>query len=394
MTSSLLDYITSSALSLTVSGNTGISPFMTLLLLGIAEISDPSLLNMGNAMEAILGSWYSIVILSILTLLEIIGKCIPALDQFIDSVEVFVVPGLSILGTIGTFGVFDSIVANETTENNGEMLPTDEEGRRLGEFGEAWLTALKVILVIWGMGLALLIHFFKMILRISGLILCMGCCQPCITVLEITVVCFSVLFAIFIRQIAVVLCIVLLLAAAYTIKVKVCTPKDEEEGQSDNISTEQPKPSTTELPAKTIMDDNGDNAGESPPDVENPLPNVPSSKQNNGGNITSSHIKSDIPQPIALPSNPPATKIVSIAEMTPMSPPPASNPNYVADQQAPVAIAVPVMYEDYNERQMSMSDQNEKSTNLPKPKDTAQRKGNSTTNKEGKEKPKDSAVVY
>jgi hypothetical protein len=392
MTSFVWDYIMSSALSLTVSGNVGISPFLTLLLLGVAEISDQSLLNMGNTMEAILGSWYSIVILSILTLLEVIGKCIPAIDAFIDSAEVFVVPVLSVLGTLGTFGVFDLIAGSKPIEENGDMIPMDEERRMLGESGEAWLTALKVILVLWGMGLALLLHFFKMILRISGLILCMGCCQPCITILEIIVVCCGLFFAIFIRQIAVVLCILILLAAAYTIHVKYCTKKEEEEGQNDNGSTEQPKVPTTEPTAISITDEKGDDAGESPPDVENPPPYVPSSKQNDFN--TGGGINSDIPSPIAPPSAPPVVDVVSISAMTPLQPPPATNPNYVIDVEAPVAIAVPFMDDGCTKMQKSTLDTDEKNKNPSRPNEKSQRKGNSVSKVEGKEKHKDSAVVY
>jgi hypothetical protein len=62
-----LDYLSSSAVSLTVSGNTGISPFLTLLLLGIIEKSDPELLNMDGFIEKMLSSWVGLGVLSVLT---------------------------------------------------------------------------------------------------------------------------------------------------------------------------------------------------------------------------------------------------------------------------------------------------------------------------------------
>ena len=62
-----LDYLSSSAVSLTVAGNTGISPFLTLLMLGIIEKADPELLNMDGFMEKILSNWLGIAVLSILT---------------------------------------------------------------------------------------------------------------------------------------------------------------------------------------------------------------------------------------------------------------------------------------------------------------------------------------
>lgn len=380
---SFWDYLSSSALSLTVSGNTGISPFLTLLLLGIVENFDPTLLNMGGTMEAVLASWYSIAILSILSLLEIVGKCIPAVDEIIDSVQVFVVPVLSVFGTLGTVGVFDLIMGSGE-EDNGDAVPMDEDGQRmLGDAGENFLTFWKVFLVIWGIGLALLIHFFKMIIRISGLVLCMGCCQPCITILEITCVCCGVVFAIFIRQIAVILCIIFLLAAAYTIKVKCFTKKEEEEAQvgaNNNQSsngTDPPKPLAPEQPAKTAIDEKGDNAGDSPPDVENPPPYAPTSKNDetyaNGG---------ENPPPMAPPA-----EAVPYAEVIPVPPPPASNPNYV-DVETPVAVAVAVTEEETHQSKSIPDDQSQKKKQMEKG------KSRSASKDDDKKKQKDSAVVY
>ena len=62
-----MDYLSSSAVSLTVAGNTGISPFLTLLLLGVVERADPDLLNMDGFIEKVLSSWIGISVLSVLT---------------------------------------------------------------------------------------------------------------------------------------------------------------------------------------------------------------------------------------------------------------------------------------------------------------------------------------
>ena len=62
-----MDYLSSSAVSLTVAGNTGISPFLTLLLLGIVERADPELLNMDGFIEKILSGWIGISVLAVLT---------------------------------------------------------------------------------------------------------------------------------------------------------------------------------------------------------------------------------------------------------------------------------------------------------------------------------------
>ena len=76
------DYLTSSAVSLTVSGNTGISPFLTLLLLGIIERSDPELLNMDGFIEKILSSWIGISVLAVLTGYDKLLRIYPPIDSF------------------------------------------------------------------------------------------------------------------------------------------------------------------------------------------------------------------------------------------------------------------------------------------------------------------------
>ena len=81
--SGFLDYLSSSAVSLTVAGNTGISPFLTLFLLGIIERSEPTLLNMDSKMEDILASLPGVGVLGLLTALEFIGKCVPVIDEMI-----------------------------------------------------------------------------------------------------------------------------------------------------------------------------------------------------------------------------------------------------------------------------------------------------------------------
>jgi hypothetical protein len=249
--STFLDYLSSSAVSLTVSGNTGISPFLTLFLLGIVEISDPTLLNMGTTIESIVASWYSIAVLGFLTVLELIAKCIPFLDEMIDSIEIFIVPLFSIVGSLGTLGLLDLVVAaggggggegesdnddydydKEVNEQQHQQLDEDERSLSTSS-SDTYLTVLKVFLVLMGIGLSICIHLFKMLIRVTGLVGCAGLCQPCITVLEVTVVCCGVLFAIYIQPIAIILCSLLLICAIYAIHVTWCRKKvgdDNEDG--------------------------------------------------------------------------------------------------------------------------------------------------------------------
>lgn len=94
-------YLSSSALSLTAAANMGISPVLPIYLLGLVGFLNSDLLNMGDLLDTILASWCSLIVLGLLALGEIVCKCIPALDEVIDSVEVFVVPILSVVATMG-----------------------------------------------------------------------------------------------------------------------------------------------------------------------------------------------------------------------------------------------------------------------------------------------------
>jgi len=48
-----LDFLTTTALSATVSGNTGVAPFATLFIVGFLERTDPDLLSMDEWMEKV-----------------------------------------------------------------------------------------------------------------------------------------------------------------------------------------------------------------------------------------------------------------------------------------------------------------------------------------------------
>ena len=267
MDNAFFDYISSSALSLVVSGNTGISPFLTLFVLGLTEMMNPELLNMGATMEVALASWWSIGILGVLTLGETIGKCIPVIDELIDSAEVFVVPAISVLASLATLGVLP--VPGGSTDDAGlgqsidvlgmfggggsevddygggdyRLLQVDNTNTTLvgsgddddgNDFGEGFMMFTKVSLVIAGVGISLLIHFFKMLVRMSSLMCSGGCCQPCLTVTEYALVIFGVIFSILAPVFAVLACIVMLVAAGYAINVKFCTKKKEDDDDDDS----------------------------------------------------------------------------------------------------------------------------------------------------------------
>jgi hypothetical protein len=88
----ILNAISSTAFSFTLSGNSGISPFLTMLLIGITQKMSPESFNMSETMEKIMSSWLGLTFWGVMTVLEFVGKCVPVVDQMVDSVEVFVVP--------------------------------------------------------------------------------------------------------------------------------------------------------------------------------------------------------------------------------------------------------------------------------------------------------------
>lgn len=84
--------VANTSFALTLSGNSGISPFLTMLLIGVAGKIQPEYLNLDDTMNKIMTSWPSLCFWSIMTLLETIGKCVPVIDQMMDSAEAFIVP--------------------------------------------------------------------------------------------------------------------------------------------------------------------------------------------------------------------------------------------------------------------------------------------------------------
>lgn len=258
--SAILDYMISSSVSLTVAGTTGISPFLTLFLLGIIEKSDPTVLNMSGTIETILASWISIFVLGVFTVGDFVGKCVPVIDEAIDSVEVFVVPVLSVLGSLGTLGLLDLVAkgadgdvdvvaiatgiataaANsaENDSNSIEGTVFDVEGESSTNNEPDFLMVWKGVVILLGIFLSLSIHIFKMIMRIIGLACSGGCCSPCFTIVEVTITTLGVMLAVFIQPIAIVMVILLLFAAGFAINRKCIRKKDENRDSNNDDSPE------------------------------------------------------------------------------------------------------------------------------------------------------------
>lgn len=227
MDNSFFNSVSSAALSLTASGTTGISPFLTLFILGLIEKVMPDLLPMGGRLEIILASWWSLIVLGLLTVVEIVSKCVPALDEVIDSFEVFLVPILSVVATMATLGISPNSSVDGSVDSDGTVTDVDDDDDENNRFWTALRVSATVGLVLTGAVLSLLIHILKMIIRVSSLTCAAGLCQPCITLLEVIVVCVWIIFAILSPVFAIVACLILLVGAVYALRVKFCSPKTD-----------------------------------------------------------------------------------------------------------------------------------------------------------------------
>jgi Domain of unknown function (DUF4126) len=197
---SSLNGLTSSAISMVIAGNTGVTPFLTLLIIALLERSDPDLLNMQGKLEEYLASDAGIAILSTVTVLEFLSMCIPIVDEMVDAGMTFIIPIISAIASASTFGLF--LQRDDDNSSEERLL---QEG---GGGGVSWIGPLQVFLMLVGIILALSIHFFKMIVRLIGQ-------GWCLTVMETIWTISTIFIVLYIQPIAIVLAIVICLAAGY-----------------------------------------------------------------------------------------------------------------------------------------------------------------------------------
>ena len=237
----LLQYISASALSVTLGGNSGVAPFMTLLIVGIIDRIDPSILNMEDWVQKVVSSWPSVVVLGALTIVELVAKCVPCIDAVYEGSMAFVAPILSIFGSVSAFGLFNVATQEQsrTLYYAGQHNMTDcghlyesndyyyedhnivageefNNHRRLAE-KSGWLVFLQVMLCLVGIIISILVHLFKLLMRLIG----QGCCTCCITSAEYTWTVTSVIITILIVPIAIATAIILIVAAGVGFKKKI-----------------------------------------------------------------------------------------------------------------------------------------------------------------------------
>jgi len=255
-----MDLLSSAALSFTVSGNTGIAPFLTLFLVGAIEKSNPDILNMGEILENLLSSWLALVSLAILSILESIGHCIPVVDELMDSAVTFIVPVMSILGSLSTFGVL-ALVEEEGSDdanNQRELL--------LGTLVSGAMISFQIFVVLIGVGLALSMHLFKMLVRLAG----EGWLTQILTIGEITFVAATILIATYIRPMALITGGFIVFASGYSFKKRYMERRtiDEKEETEHNIVVSEDDHVGGEYVSVNDVEEN--QQGKRRPDINNP----------------------------------------------------------------------------------------------------------------------------
>lgn len=205
------------ALSFTVSGNSGISPFLTLLTLLAVNRVNPYFLNMKDYLQPVAEHWLTLLTMTGLTFIELIAKCIPCIDELVDSIVLFIIPFVSVASTLCTFGMYSE--SNESTENisnyereyyynniddNVQNFYNENRYQNLRyrqltvDFNVSALVIIQIISIILGIGLSICLHLFKMVVRLMG----EGCLTCSITILEYIFVIFTLITTIWMHEVA------------------------------------------------------------------------------------------------------------------------------------------------------------------------------------------------
>jgi len=179
-------------------------------------------------MESIVASWPGLLFLGVMTVLEFVSKCVPVLDEIVDSIMVWIVPFMSILGTLSTMGLVTMNSSSDGADATDDFANDDEGGRRLNASDGA-LLFLQIVLICFGIVLALSMHVTKMFVRLLGV----GWLTGILTVVEAGWCITTVTMAVFIRQISIFLAGVMVVGAGYVVKKKWWDKRHEGEGTGE-----------------------------------------------------------------------------------------------------------------------------------------------------------------
>ena len=116
-----------------------------------------------------------------------------------------------------------------------ESMEEVNNHRRLAQ-KSGWLVFLQVVLCTVGVIIAILVHLFKLLMRVIG----EGCCTCCITSVEYTWTVSTVIITILIVPVAIATAIILIIAASVGFKKKVLDKRREEEKANAAVAATAP----------------------------------------------------------------------------------------------------------------------------------------------------------
>lgn len=216
--------LTAAAVSLVVQGTSGITPFLTLFLLGVLERIDPNILNMDEATEKVVASWAALTVLGLLTSLEFLGKLIPIVDEAMDAAMTFLVPILSVVANLSTWGLYD-VVAEAAAEDYGSSADEgDGMNRQLSAASKA-LWTLKVTIMVMGVCLTLGIHLLKMVIRLVG----EGWMTQILTIMETTFTIVCIVVVVFVQVIDILVGFGMMVVVFFFLKRRLFDRREHDE---------------------------------------------------------------------------------------------------------------------------------------------------------------------
>lgn len=196
------------ALSLVLSGTSGIRATMPLFLVSLMHITSGFPLSQQAQW---VGHPATCMFMGVLVVVEVIADLIPAVDHMLDGLMTFLRP---------LFGVLAAI-APQTPG---------------GAFSAVPLAAV-------GAGLAFCLHILKASMRLVSSVTTAGCCNPFLSLLETLLAAAAVLACVFVAVLAVIAAVAVLLLAALSLKVQ-CRPRSEnkeaEGTQAETVVQEVP----------------------------------------------------------------------------------------------------------------------------------------------------------
>ena len=161
--------------------------------MGTIERSNPDLLDISSLIEEGISSTPSPVILGIFSVVEMVGHCIPVVYELMDSDVTFIVPIISLIESLSTFGVYMEININKSEDIQSRRLFLDV-------VVSGFILILQASILIPGVGLALRMHLFKMLLQLTR----EAWLTQILTIMELFYCITTILLVIYIRPVALI----------------------------------------------------------------------------------------------------------------------------------------------------------------------------------------------